>query len=79
MRDLKLSGKQQWPEWWTQEFGLTSAEARVVEALLKGLTVSAISCERGVSINTVRSQIRSIFHKTQVNRQADLIRLLLRN
>jgi hypothetical protein len=33
----------------------------------------------GVTENTVRSQIKSIFSKTGVRRQSDLVRLLLSN
>ena len=33
----------------------------------------------GVTDNTVRSQIKSIFSKTGVRRQSDLVRLLLNN
>jgi DNA-binding CsgD family transcriptional regulator len=58
-------------------YGLTAAEARLAMILLEGhsLTEAAASC--GVTQNTVRSQLKSVFLKTEVNRQSELIRLLL--
>jgi DNA-binding CsgD family transcriptional regulator len=58
-------------------YGLTGAEARVMTALALGATVEAIAAEHGVRNSTVRAQIRSIFAKTGVNRQCDLVRLAL--
>jgi DNA-binding CsgD family transcriptional regulator len=58
-------------------FGLTPAECRVALLLGDGHSPREISQMVGVSFNTVRSQIRSIFLKTDVKRQGELIRLLL--
>jgi DNA-binding CsgD family transcriptional regulator len=58
-------------------YGLTEAEARVLGALARGATVSEIALEHGVSASTVRAQVRSLFEKTGVNRQSDLVRLAL--
>ena len=58
-------------------YGLTEAEARVVAALTLGETVEQISVAHGVRVSTVRAQVRSIFEKTGVHRQADLVRLAL--
>lgn len=60
-----------------QEYGLTLAELQVASALIQGETVASIAKKRRVSVTTVRTQVRAIFHKTNVTRQADLIRLLL--
>lgn len=57
-------------------FDLTPAEARVAVALRTGHSAQAIAGEHRLSLATVRSQIQSIFVKTGVNRQSDLIRLL---
>lgn len=57
-------------------FDLTAAEARIARHLLEGSTASDIAANDEVSINTVRSQIRSILVKTGVSRQTDLIGLL---
>ncbi len=58
-------------------YGLTPAEARMVMVLLEGhsLKEGADSC--GVTHNTAKSQLKSIFSKTQVRRQGELIRLLM--
>lgn len=57
-------------------WGLTPAEARVASALLAGLTPAEIGARTGVSRNTVRIHIYSIFNKVGVRRQVDLIRTL---
>jgi DNA-binding CsgD family transcriptional regulator len=58
-------------------YGLTDAEARVMAALTMGETVEGIASAHGVRTSTVRAQVRSIFEKTGVNRQSDLVRLAL--
>ena len=58
-------------------YGLTEAEARVVAALTLGETVEQIGVAHGVRVSTVRAQVRSIFEKTGVHRQTDLVRLAL--
>ena len=59
-------------------FGLTGAEARVALALFEGMTPKEAACALGVSFNTVRTQLARIFEKTGTNRQAELIRLMMR-
>ncbi len=56
-------------------FGLTSAECRIVKGLLDGLSPREIGEHGGTSINTVNTQLKSVFSKTGVHRQADVIRL----
>jgi DNA-binding CsgD family transcriptional regulator len=58
-------------------FGLSTAEAGVCEALIHGGTVKVIADQRGVSPETVRSQVRSIYSKTNVSSRTGLIRLAL--
>ena len=58
-------------------FGLTDAEMRVMSALTLGQTVEQVAIAHGVRVSTVRAQVRSIFEKTGVHRQADLLRLAL--
>ena len=57
-------------------FGLTPAEAQVASALVSGQTIAQIAEARIVSLETVRSQVRSICAKVGVSRQADLARVL---
>lgn len=59
-------------------FSLTPAEARVTGHLVAGRSVQEIACATGVSIETVRSQVRSILSKTGTGRQGELISLVLR-
>ncbi len=56
-------------------FRLSPAETRLWAALTAGRRVIDVAEESGVSVNTVRVQLRSLFAKTGVHRQADLLRL----
>jgi DNA-binding CsgD family transcriptional regulator/PAS domain-containing protein len=56
---------------------LTPAESAVAIALVNGLSLAQISTANGVSIETVRSQLKSIFIKMGVKKQQDVIRILL--
>jgi DNA-binding CsgD family transcriptional regulator len=60
-------------------YGLTPAECRVSLLLGDGHAPRKIANMVGVTDNTVRSQIKSIFSKTGVKRQGELIRLLMSN
>jgi DNA-binding CsgD family transcriptional regulator len=55
---------------------LTPAEARLLEALLRGERVAEYAGRTGISINTANTQLKQIFAKTGTNRQADLMRLV---
>ncbi len=56
-------------------FGLTPAECRVFEGIVSGLCTAEIASAGIVSIETVRTQLKSIFAKTGTNRQSALVRL----
>jgi DNA-binding CsgD family transcriptional regulator len=56
--------------------GLTPAEARLARKLLDGETLQTGAKKIGIAANTARTQLRSIFRKTDTRRQADLIRVL---
>lgn len=58
-------------------YTLTPAESGVAIALLNGLSLTQISQNNRVSIETVRSQLKSIFTKMGVKKQQDVIRVLL--
>jgi len=60
-----------------QRFGLTNAESAVAAALANGQNVAQYAEQKGVSVTTVRSQVRAIFDKVGVNRISDLIRRLM--
>lgn len=65
------------PEVVAKLFGLTSAEARVVVELVKGKRPQEVAEEHGVSVNTVRNQLKQIFSKTNTGRQSELVSLVL--
>lgn len=58
-------------------FGLTAQEERVLHAILEVGGVPMAADILGISPNTARTHVTSIFNKTGVRRQADLIRLLI--
>ena len=62
-----------------QMFGLAPAQARLVAALVAGETMADYADSVGISMNTAKTQMRQIFLKTGVNRQADLIRAVAAN
>jgi DNA-binding CsgD family transcriptional regulator len=62
-----------------QMFGLAPAQARLAAALVAGETMADYADSVGISMNTAKTQMRQIFLKTGVNRQADLIRAVAAN
>ena len=59
-------------------FGLSRAEARLAICLLMGRSAAECARAAGVGVATIRSQLHSIFSKTGVRRQAQLVALLSR-
>lgn len=57
-------------------FDLTAAEARLCLALLEGGPLPRIAARMGLSVHTVRIQLRAVMAKTGVHRQTELMRLL---
>jgi DNA-binding CsgD family transcriptional regulator len=57
-------------------FDLTAAEARVAQAVAGGKTLETYARASGVSLGTVRSQLKAVFTKTGLSRQVDLVSLL---
>lgn len=60
-----------------RNYGLTHAEAELAMAVLQTGSRKAAAEMRGVSDSTARTQLSSIFDKTGVRRQTELVRLLL--
>jgi len=54
-------------------FGLTAAEAEVTMTLAHGLTLKEASADLEISINTARNHLQSVFDKSGINRQSDLL------
>jgi DNA-binding CsgD family transcriptional regulator len=56
--------------------GLTRSEAAVALEVAKGDGRAAAAARLGIRDNTVRTHLSSIFHKLDINRQAQLVRLI---
>jgi pimeloyl-ACP methyl ester carboxylesterase/DNA-binding CsgD family transcriptional regulator len=78
---LVLSTELVWPvgfEATVQEaFGLTAAEVAIVQGITLGLPLKDIAESRGRSVETVRTQVRSILAKTETHSQSELVRVVL--
>ena len=60
-------------------FGLTPAEANVAILLARGLSLAEVSQVQNISPHTARAQLKSIFAKTGVSRQAELVRMIIKS
>jgi DNA-binding CsgD family transcriptional regulator len=60
-------------------YGLTPAEAALAQDLAQGASLDEFSAKRNISRNTAKSQLHSIFAKTETSRQPELVSLLLRS
>jgi DNA-binding CsgD family transcriptional regulator len=60
-----------------EAFGLTATEAGLALDLADGLSPMDCAALRGVSVNTVRSQLSALFNKTGMTRQTELVSLIL--
>lgn len=59
-------------------FNLTPAEKRLCAHLVNGLTLNECADQLSLSIETVRSRLKTIFTKTRTTRQSELISLFTR-
>lgn len=58
-------------------FGLTPAEIRLVHHMMRhDEPLPTVAEQLQLSLNTVRTQLRSVFQKTHTRRQSDLLRLI---
>jgi len=55
-------------------FNLTAAETAILSLFLAGRSLADIAAERNTAIITVRTQLKSIMHKTHSRHQLDLLR-----
>ena len=58
-------------------YNLSPAEARLTQLLIKGKSVEEITTKINISRHTVKTQLKSIFQKTDTHRQAELIGKIL--
>lgn len=64
------------PETIRELLGITRAEARLCAVLAQGHSLVEAATRLGITRNTAKVQLRSIFAKTQVHRQSQLVGLL---
>ena len=62
----------------TKRFNLTKTESRLGAALCEGLSLKDYADSKNLSIETVRSQVKNIMHKTGTHRQAEFVSLALK-
>jgi pimeloyl-ACP methyl ester carboxylesterase/DNA-binding CsgD family transcriptional regulator len=78
---LAISTELAWPEALSvmikDAFQLTSAEIDIVRGLVEGQTIGALAASRERSLETIRTQVKSILNKTRTKSQADLLRVTL--
>jgi pimeloyl-ACP methyl ester carboxylesterase/DNA-binding CsgD family transcriptional regulator len=78
---LVVSTELVWPEGFAETvqeaFGLTAAEAEIVRGITLGQPLRDIAEARGRSLETVRTQVRSVLAKTETHSQAELVRVVL--
>lgn len=54
-------------------FGLTAAETDIMLKIASGMTLKQAAAELDISINTVRNHLQSIYAKSGINRQGELV------
>lgn len=60
-------------------YALTPAETALVSALAHGQSLAGYAEAKGLSVFTVRAQLKAVFAKTNVHRQGELVGLFLRS
>ena len=60
-----------------QLHGLTRCEALLASLLAQGMTLHDAAAIRGISYETARCQLKSVFGKTGCYRQAELVAFLV--
>ena len=72
--DMRVNGEQLL----CKTYGLTCAEARLAARLAAGATLRNAATSEGITYETARSRLKTIFRKTDTARQAELVLLLSR-
>jgi DNA-binding CsgD family transcriptional regulator len=60
-------------------FGLTPSESRLAAGIASGLSLEATAEREGWTLSSARSYLKTVFEKVGVTRQADLVRVVLKN
>ncbi len=59
-----------------KRFGFSDREAEIAGKLIEGLTYNSIGQSLFISLDTVKTHVKSIYRKTGINKRLDLIRVL---
>ncbi len=76
MRGFQLSLTAQAKIILEDAFGLTGTEIAIIDGLMEGKDAAAIAAARSTSVETVRTQIKSIREKTETRSQMELVRMV---
>jgi len=57
----------------SQVFSLSSSETSIVKMMVRGMKPKEIAYESGISLNTVRSHLRTLYAKMQVRNYSDAL------
>jgi len=60
-------------------YGLTNAEALVMNGVVNGVALEDIANQNGLKYSTVKSYLRTTFQKTDTNRQHELVSKFMKN
>ncbi len=75
IRSLELSWSPEVSATLSQAFDLTEAEIEVARQFFEYCDIAEVAARRGVSVHTVRTQMKTILSKTGATSQAELVRL----
>lgn len=62
----------------SQVFGLSAAEIRLANLIMRGLSTKDAADQLNIGYETARTELKTIFQKTDVHRQAEFVALLRR-
>ncbi len=73
----EMTRPERMPEWMLSDlYSLTTAEAAVAGSLAGGIKAEDVARERGVSLDTVRTQVRTVLRKTNAANLRDFERIV---
>ncbi len=73
-----VPGPGDWTRRLSADFGLTNAEVRLTHALLESESLARAAESLGISVNTAKTQLASVFRRTGVRNQKELAQLAAR-
>lgn len=61
----------------SKAYGLTKAEIRLAALMVEGFSMDEVVVELGISINTVKTQLKLLYEKTNTNNRVKLVKTLI--